>query len=64
MIRFHFLFAVLSQTSEILLSKFQLQKPSKYKQLWGLKSDTKVYFSHTVNQDIYIDKCFKNDDSF
>ena len=56
------LFAVLSQTSKQLLSNFQPQKPSNYKQLWGLRSShscvykkcTLIFtcFSHTVKQAI------------
>ena len=57
-IRIHFLFPVLIQTSKQLLSNFQPQKPSNYKQIWRLRPDPScVYkkctliikcFSHTI----------------
>ena len=57
-IRIYFLFSVLSQTSKQLLSKFHLQKPSNYKQIWRLRPDPSCVhkkctliikcFSHTI----------------
>ena len=56
--RIHFLFSVLSQTSKQLLSNFQPQKTSNYKQIWRLRPNPScVYkkctliikcFSHTI----------------
>ena len=57
-IRIHFLFPVLIQTSKQLLSNFQPQKPSNYKQIWRLRPDPSCVhkkctliikcFSHTI----------------
>ena len=60
--RIYFLFAEFGQTFKQLLNNFQHQKPSNYKQLWGLRPDPIcVYkkrtliitcFSYTVKQAI------------
>ena len=53
-IRIHFLFPVISQTSKQLLSNFQPRKTSNYKQIWRLRSGPScVYKKCTL-----IIKCF------
>ena len=55
-IRIHFLFPVLSQTSKQLLSNFQPQKPSNYKQIWRLRPDP----SCVCKKCTLIIKCFSH----
>ena len=56
-LRICFLFSVLNQISIQLLSNFQSQKPSNYKQIWRLRPDPScvckkctfiIKFSHTI----------------
>ena len=55
-IRIHFLFPVLIQTSKQLLSNFQPQKPSNYKQIWRLRPDP----SCVCKKCTFIIKCFSH----